>query len=120
MVVDIIESLVDVLADEKAALLDGDFESVGDFTARKSDLCDTLEKISADQGEWDAPRGLIDRLQVALSENEKIIAGAQAGLTQAQARIAEIYSKGSEVGVYDAAGGRPQLEQASGSRGKFA
>ena len=115
------DALIDLLNEERDALLKGDYDAVGGLFDRKKTLAEEMETLFADEAPQDGAeldKASATRLQKALSRNEAMLSGAREGVEQARRRLAAIARKRNEVGVYDPSGERPQMTGASGSGGR--
>ncbi|MEO0398782.1 MAG: hypothetical protein AAF224_05090 [Pseudomonadota bacterium] len=116
--VELIETLTELLDEERDALLKGDYETVNHLFEKKKTLAEQAEAVFASAADEEASaaasgdglnKAAVIRLQKALSRNEAMLIGAQKGVALARQRLTTIARKSNEVGVYDASGERPQM-----------
>jgi flagellar biosynthesis/type III secretory pathway chaperone len=89
--------LLDLLADERKALLSGDLGGLAPFIAAKEKLLALLEGTAPDQAQ-------LDRLRMAAASNQALLDAAQRGVRAARARIEVARNGGAGLSTYDAAG----------------
>lgn len=92
-----VDSLLDLLGDERTALRQGDFATLQQLLERKTALMDRLSRARID-------RQTALRLRDALERNHQLLSAAQAGILAAQDRIRALEAIGRGMNIYDQSG----------------
>ena len=98
---DMLDALEALLAEERAALRQGAFDTLQELGARKERL---IAEIGASGGGGSAAR--VTRLKRAAQRNEALCAAAVDGMRLAMARLSDLARLDAGASTYDAAGRR--------------
>ena len=120
---DTIDSLLRLLADEKARLLSGRYEGLSALAGEKDALAKRLETLLINpriSGPTTAFRRRLVEIDRLARENETLLAAAKAGVTAAKSRLKDIVARQRNVGVYGETGEKLMAHDALSSRRKLA
>ncbi len=110
---DVVHRLVDVLKQERAHILSGDFSELPEFSAAKERSLFYIEQhLSGPDARniLSVHAGSITALKKLASENEKLLNSSRAGVKSAQERLTHLNKIDSVVGTYTENGGQLRLE----------
>ena len=92
------QRLLAVLEKERAALLDGDLQNLGDFVMLKSEILDTLSSKNIPKAQdWHI-------VQSRLKENQRLIEAALNGLLSVNDKLQEARHAFERLSIYDPTG----------------
>ena len=118
-----IERLMKVLREEKKRLKAGRYSDLTELSEHKLALSDALDKMLIDQRfakRGNNYRNALRKLARLAGENERLLAAAKDGATQARQHIKDIIRRQRNVGVYGAAGDKVMMPNSGATRGKLA
>lgn len=109
----LIDSLQELLEDERAALIEGKMDALPDLLERKEAL---FEELTALQEEEEIVADDLAPLQEGFARNQKLLESAQAGLRATQERMGTLRRVRTSFESYDNRGQRQAVHLASGQR----
>jgi len=96
------DEIVDLLTEERLAILSGSFGALPELGARKTVLFEALERARGPERELRA-------IAQSLGRNQRLLAAAIAGVREAATRIGAIGAVRNGFSTYTESGGRAQL-----------
>lgn len=109
----LIDSLQDLLEDERAALIEGKLDALPDLLERKEAL---FEELTALQEEEEIDADDLAPLFEGFARNQKLLESAQAGLRATQERMGTLRRVRTSFESYDNRGQRQAVHLAAGQR----
>ena len=93
------DRILNLLSQERDAILRGNLASLPDFADKKDSLIRLLETTRTE-------RSMIMRIDQALRQNERLLAAAREGIKSAHVRVLALQSVRDGLSLYTAAGDR--------------
>jgi hypothetical protein len=109
----LIDSLQDLLVDERTALLEGKLDALPDLLTRKEAL---FEELSTLQEEEEIDADDLTPLQEGFARNHQLLESAQAGLRATQERMGTMRRVRTTFESYDNRGQRQAVQLNAGQR----
>ncbi|MFY9237854.1 MAG: flagellar protein FlgN [Roseovarius sp.] len=100
----LIDTLDDLLEEERKALLDGDLDAIGRLLSRKEALIDALNALTP------AGQPNLTRLQGKVSRNQALLDGALEGIRKVAARMAAFRKIRKTLETYDQSGRKTTIQ----------
>ena len=101
---DLIDSLDDILDEEREALLQGDLEKIGRLVERKESLISRLNEIET------AEAAALKDLQEKVQRNQGLLDGALEGIRRVASRLALLRRVKLTLETYDATGVKQTID----------
>lgn len=92
-----VQRLLELLAEERAAMLEGNFAALPAFVSEKTVLVPAVENAMPDQA-------MLERLKSAAASNQALLSAALRGVHAARKRIEAARNGGAVLSTYDASG----------------
>ena len=109
----LIDSLQELLEEERTALIEGKLNALPDLLERKEAL---FEELSTLQEEEEIDADDLAPLQEGFARNQQLLESAQAGLRATQERMGTLRRVRTSFESYDNRGQRPSVQLSAGQR----
>ena len=101
---DTVDSLDDLLEEERAALLDGNLDLIGRMLKRKESLIDVLNDLERPDIE------ALSNLNIKVARNQVLLGSALEGIQSVADRLATMSRVKNSLDTYDAQGRRKKID----------